>query len=345
MKIIFIGPIPPPIGGVSIHIQRLSQMLTKEGNNVSFIDESPIKKVNIFNLRSLAIFPYVQLIKSADIVHIHSSLSIFRLFHLIICLLLRKKIVLTLHSWRVKSKLLQMIQLKLFRKVKKVICVTNEIAQKINLSNTVIQAAFLPPDMHKEPELPLHVLKWLTDQKKQNRIIIASNAYRLDLFNSVDLYGLDMAIELINFLVHQKKINIALIFVVTTLNQNEKLFHTNKEKIQELKLTGHILLINEKKMSYVKLIQESDLTCRLTNTDGDALSIRESLYFNKPIIASDISKRPKGTITFKTRDQSDLNQKILKLIPTLKHYNQSLPTDDINISVYKSIYTESMESK
>ena len=343
MKIVFVGPIPPPIGGVSIHIQRLSQMLRKEGHIISFIDESPIIKVDTFNLRSLDIFPYLKIIKSADIVHLHSSVTIFRLFHLFICLIFKKNTVLTLHSWRVESKISQYFQRKLFSKIKKIICVNHDIYQKINLNNTIVQAAFIPPDMSVEPELPKHVEQWIKEQKTQNKIIIASNAYRLDIFNSIDLYGLDMAIKLIDFLVNEHKLNVALIFVVTTLNQNEKLFYIYKKIIREKKLTGNILLIHEKKMSYVKLIQKSDLTCRLTNTDGDALSIREAIHLNKPIIASDSAKRPDGTITFKTRNQGNLNQTVLSLLPKLNKYNQKNTVSDINFKVYKSIYNSSME--
>lgn len=343
MKIVIVGPVPPPIGGVSIHIQRLSQMLINAGDKVTFIDESPIKKANFFYLRSLMLIPYLRLIKSGDIIHIHSSVSVFRILHLIICLLLKKKIVLTLHSWREKSKLLILIQRWLFQKSQTVICVNDLIYREVNLNNAIVQPAFIPPDISVEPELPIHVEQWLTKKKDENRIIIASNAYRLDLFNSVDLYGLDMAIELIDFLIHEKKINVALIFVVTTLKHDEKLFYSNKQKIADKKLTENIFLIHEKELSYVKLIQKTDLSCRLTNTDGDALSIREALFLNKPIVASDSANRPSGTITFKARDQIDLNKTVYSLLLKIRDYSPSNYANDINHKVYKSIYSTSME--
>jgi hypothetical protein len=45
---------------------------------------------------------------------------------------------------------------------------------------------------------------------------------------------------------------------------------------------------------------------RTTNTDGDAISIREALDLNKIVIASDVVKRPQGVKLFKTRDVNSL---------------------------------------
>ena len=50
-KILLIGPIAPPIGGVSIHIQRLSILIENE-YETDFIDESHVVKSECFNLRS-----------------------------------------------------------------------------------------------------------------------------------------------------------------------------------------------------------------------------------------------------------------------------------------------------
>ena len=49
---------------------------------------------------------------------------------------------------------------------------------------------------------------------------------------------------------------------------------------------------------------------RATNKDGDAITIRESLYLKVPVVASDIVKRPAGTIVFKSRNLEDLYNKI-----------------------------------
>ena len=84
-KIILIGAYPPPVGGVSIHIQRLIYLLS---NNAEFdvIDESAIRKEEWpFNIRSLNLIKYLRIVKKADIIHIHSGLFVRRFFHIIVC--------------------------------------------------------------------------------------------------------------------------------------------------------------------------------------------------------------------------------------------------------------------
>jgi len=78
------------------------------------------------------------------------------------------------------------------------------------------------------------------------------------------------------------------------------------------------LLLNEN-LSFVRLIEKSDIVLRPTNTDGDALTIREALYLNKTIIASDVVNRPSGTILFKSRDTNDLKMKIIESIKPESH--------------------------
>ncbi len=89
---------------------------------------------------------------------------------------------------------------------------------------------------------------------------------------------------------------------------------TTKEYVSSLldKLdfdTNKVLHIIEK-IDFVSLIKKSALTIRATRTDGDSLSIRESLYSGVLVIASDVTTRPEGTIIFKNEDVEDLEHKI-----------------------------------
>ena len=88
-------------------------------------------------------------------------------------------------------------------------------------------------------------------------------------------------------------------------------------------------------ISFVRLMEKSDLVIRATNTDGDALTVREALYLNKPVIASDVVKRPKGTILFKNRDSDDLYKKIIE---TLNKKIEPLNKENIDyLNLYKKI--------
>ena len=41
-KIVILGPVPPPLGGISVHIQRVGVKLVKQKNHVAFFDSTQV---------------------------------------------------------------------------------------------------------------------------------------------------------------------------------------------------------------------------------------------------------------------------------------------------------------
>jgi len=66
-------------------------------------------------------------------------------------------------------------------------------------------------------------------------------------------------------------------------------------------------------LSFILLIEQSDIFLRLTYTDGDALTFREGLFLDKKVIASNVAKGSVGTYVFKIRDMKSLMQ-IIKIV-------------------------------
>ncbi len=63
------------------------------------------------------------------------------------------------------------------------------------------------------------------------------------------------------------------------------------------------------------IIARSDLFVRPTLSDGDAISVREAIAMDTPVVASDVVARPEGTLCFKTGDATlDLALKISSLL-------------------------------
>jgi hypothetical protein len=162
--------------------------------------------------------------------------------------------------------------------------------------------------MSEENPLPQNVMDRINQDRLQHKTIICANASKLTLFNSEDLYGLDITIEAAKLLL-AKNIAFDIIYIVSSLEIGAEKFKAAQQMIKAANLENHFLLLHEK-LSFVKLIENSDIVIRPTNTDGDALTIREALYFDKKTIASDIVERPEGTILFKTRNVCDLAEKI-----------------------------------
>ena len=97
------------------------------------------------------------------------------------------------------------------------------------------------------------------------------------------------------------------------LRKHKETYDRYRENIEELNIQDNYLLINEN-LSFVRLIEQSDIVLRLTNTDGDALTVREALYLGTTVIASDVVQRPEGTILFNSRDINDLERRLIETL-------------------------------
>ncbi len=313
-KILIIGPLPPPAGGISIHIERLTYLLRNDFL-FDFIDESVCIKNEYYNIRKLNILRYLRKIYNAELIYIHSGNKLLKKIHILFSKLFRKKIIITFHGFdRHKNKLGKITDRVVFNLVNKIIVVNNEISLKINIpkEKCVVRPAFLPPIMKNEIPLPGYLTDLISHARLTNSIIVCSNASRLNKFKDEDLYGLDMCIELSAKL---KKAGISFLFIfnVSSLDEGLEIYKKAHRSIIEKDLGNFFFLINEN-LSFVRLIKESNIVLRTTNTDGDAISIREAIFLNKSVIASDVVNRPFETILFKTRDIDDLYSKFVSLL-------------------------------
>jgi glycosyltransferase involved in cell wall biosynthesis len=334
-RLLIIGPTPPPRGGVSVHIERLAHLLRGAGLDVAIIDESPNQTADSINIRKIGIFRYLRELHRSDIVHIHSSIDALRILHTVVALAMRKKTVVTIHSWRGKSGLTAFLHKLLMPIVDTLICVNAEIGDHFGSRNVRVMPAFLPPVFEVEAQLPNDLVNWIGKSKAAGKTLISSNASQLELFGGEDLYGLDMCIELMNSL-RQK--DVALVFVVASLKRGGDRFERYRKMISEHGLSNDMLLIHGENLSYVRLIIESDIVIRATNTDGDSLTVREALHLGKKVVASDVIGRPSGAVSFKNRDQLDLNRVVLSVMPPAAVENSDPVEESALAETYLDFY-------
>lgn len=312
IKILQIGPISY-VGGVSIHIKRLMHLLRGELNFL-IIDDSPIDVCfdNYINIRNYKNFKkIIAQIRSSDIIHIHSGNWVIRIFALFLSIMYNKKNIVTLHSYRV-SKFINILTSIFLIKSTIIIAVNDEIADRLSnklKKKTIIREAFVPPTLTNE-ELPKDLKKVITKQNK--KVLICANAFRIQKYLGGELYGLDQCIEVAK-IAKKNNLQIHIIFVIGTIRDKDLEFlQIFKSLISQNEIEDYIT-IYPKTISFVELIKSCNIVIRPTLTDGDALTIREALYFKKLVIASDIVNRPKGTVIYKTGDSEDLYNKIYEI--------------------------------
>ena len=195
--------------------------------------------------------------------------------------------------------------------------------------------AFIFPFDDELTIIPKYILDFISSKK----FVISANASLIQFYDHKDLYGIDMCIDLIEMLNANKK-DIGMVFCLPSIN-DALYFNKLQNLIIDKGIERNFLFVNEKIELY-PIIQRSQLFLRPTNTDGDAVSIREALLYKTPTIASDICVRPKGTILFKTRDINDLYNKTVDVINNYEKAKERLGSIELKDNALKllKIYEE-----
>jgi len=307
-KVLLMGTMPPPTGGVTIHIDRFLHY-QQDMCDLAVWD---IKKQTLFfkDTQIKGILPILRYFLSASIVHIHIS-NKTKIIMALIARIFLKKVVYTHHNSRINNK----IEWKLINILShKIILVNDKSIDKrmIYDTKTKIIPAFLPPQNMEK--LPTYII----DKLGKYTSVISTNCSIFTLYNNKDLYGFDLIVDAFYDLCHNNKIDNTLLVLVDPSGTAKKHVEALMDK-REFG-TNEILYINEK-IDFVSLLKKSSLTIRATRTDGDSISIRESLYFNVPIIASDVTWRPEGTIIFENENKEDLENKIFEALKNKNKFN------------------------
>jgi len=314
-KYCHIGPKTPPLGGVSVHIYRHAKLLRKKGWLVDVIDYS---KLNLLT----KVWKIIVLVfaKNIDVIHIHGAD-----IKSMLAILIRPystKLKLTDHSGRWVSSL-SGLKKKLFvqvlGKVNKLILVGRHLETyyhsngiEIPIEKTVIQNAFIVPPEEDEAE----IWKTYTEETKSfvesHNPLIVANAFQLVFYQGVDLYGLDMCVEL-TVKLKKKYPNIGFLFALANENGNREYLGQTIDLIKNSGLQENFHLMTGQKQLW-PIFRKSSLMVRPTSNDGYGISIDEALFFGCPVVASDVCQRNKSAFIFKSRDSSDLMEKVKEVL-------------------------------
>ena len=174
-----------------------------------------------------------------------------------------------------------------------------------------IEAAFLPPDELSEQAILATYPESLFTFLGEHSPIIIANAFQLSLLNGKDLYGFDMCV---NALAKLKKEfpQIGLVLVLGAIG-DEAYFEQLKHLISLHQLENNIYMLSGQRELW-PLLNKADLFVRPTLSDGASVSVQEALYFNIPVVASDVCIRPKETIIFRCGDQQDFEAIVKKVL-------------------------------
>lgn len=312
VMILFLGAIPPPLGGVSVYCLRRIESLKKY--NVDYIFYDSRKRLSLVKLIVQAFFMVFRKKKFTIELNVSNPVVLF----VFIILRLNQFTIFVDHngSRRLVSNVIKKKLFYYFQNDLKAIKIVNttlqgnyseKVAEKIELISP-----FLPPT---EKEMSESVTNFPSEYayllSLESRKIILTTAWKpINTNNEPDLYGLLDSMNVYSKLIpfHSE------FFFVLMIGQlgNDDFSKKIKIKIEELSIFNNFIFITSG-VSQLPILTKTKILLRLTKTDGDSVSVREAIYYGSNVIASNVTNRPDNVIQV---ENGNLNS-VLKIINDL----------------------------
>lgn len=284
-KLLIIGKTPPPVGGVRIHVKRLTESLKKDGFDFLFYDLSKFKLIQI-----------IQKIREHKTIHLHTSNPSFRFFISAFCRFSRKIIIVTFHGnlgrYNKIKNFFDILTVKLANYPVVLNDQSLEKAIRIN-KNTRKIPAFIPPLKINQmnEKMKFDIISF----SRNFECIFCTNAFNISFDkDGNEIYGISMLVEI--FLHYPE-------FGLIFSDPSGKYSLYLEEKGISLPKNIKVIAVNH---DFVEILKISDIYIRNTTTDGDSLSIKEALFFEKKVLTTDCVDRPEGCYIYKTLDKENI---------------------------------------
>ena len=315
MRVVQIGPFPPPHGGVQSNLVAIRQFLRSRGifcgvinltrfrrpdSDDVYYPGNPVQVVALlFRLRY-------------DIIHIHFGGNITsRLLALwFVCSLIPgKKTVLTFHSGGYpSSKEGQTARPRtwrgfIFRRLDRIISVNDEMVamfQRFGVRSDRIRLiaphAFVPPS-------PQQARSDIADFFQSHSPVLAT------VGGLETEYDIPLQIEVVGRLLPRFPRLGLLIIGAGSLEREIR------EMIGSKPYSSHLLLCGDvTHADTLRVIQDCSILLRTTFYDGDSIAVREALHFGTPVIATKTALRPAGVHLIPVSDQDACRRMVEQLL-------------------------------
>lgn len=288
-KLLIIGRMPPPIGGVSMHVKRLTQGLRQAGFDFDFCDpgQTSVPKI-LFK------------ITKHNTIHIHISNPAAQVALAMFCWLTRKKLIITYHGCWGRYGALGNWAVKLSAYLAHVPIVQERAgllqALRCNPRAREISTYIADPEIHP---LPAPLLAELASRRTHYRATFCTNAWNVTFDkDGREIYGIsEMIPRFADYPEYQLLISDPSGKYRSYIQQHTPHIPNNLFFISHLHDFKNILLL-------------SDAFIRNTSTDGVSLSIHEARELGIPILASTAVERPLFCSIFQVFSKADLTVKL-----------------------------------
>ncbi|HEX8282304.1 MAG TPA: glycosyltransferase [Pyrinomonadaceae bacterium] len=304
MRILLIGPLPPPLGGVSVYLSRHKRLLERDGHDVFVLDPTRMSRVAYYT--RLLLVP----LGRYDLIADHVEQIYVMLMLLVTGMASRTEVVDS--NWRQLERWAGW-KIRLYgaflRRCKGLVLCGAHLESYYREHGVTLPEGevrgldpFIPPPLEDEEAILATYPAEVLDFAASRRPLIAANAFQIIFYHGVDLYGLDMCVEMVASL-KESYPNVGLIFALAEVGDATYL-EKIKLRIDELGIKDNFFFLTGQRELW-PLFRRADLMVRPTCSDGYGISVAEALHLGCQAVASDVCKRTPGTLTFANRDAED----------------------------------------
>lgn len=347
MKVLLLGPYPPPRGGVTRNMLSIRDELIAAGHEYKIIATSrstePSDDPNVFFPASP--LELLRLLRTThhDILHIHVGGDIpNRVLGLLFActIFARKGSVFTLHSGGYplseagKAASRNSLLGRVFQRFSHVISV-NEIMTEmfkrfgVAENNVRLILPFSNDAPDKNVEIPAPIYDFLS---RHQPLLFSASLLEKEYDLSLQIGALGCVLEEFPdaglLLAGSGSLEVALREEISAKPYADKVFLAGD--------LDHAIVL--------RLIDECDIMLRTTRYDGDAISVREALFLETPVIATDNGMRPDGIHLIPVGDKDALVSAIREIAARPKISKKEKTGDRSNIRAVLDLYEEILNS-
>lgn len=342
MRVLQLGPYPPPHGGVQYNLVAIREFLRRQDIPNEVINLTRFRRSDaggVYYPKNWFHTLWLLFRLRYDIVHLHIGGNLTpRLLglSLVCCLMPRSKAILTFHSGGYpgsrKGRTARPFSLRgfIFRRFNKIIAVNTEIVElfkKFGVPADRIRLVY----PHALIEVP-------QDQELTGPLKSFIQGHRPVLITAGLLeseYDLTRQIDVLDP-VRKRYHNAGLVII-----GSGELEDVLRKYIHSKPYAEHILLCGDvPHLETLRAITESDLFLRTTLYDGDSIAVREALHLGTPVIATDTGMRPQGVFLIPKSDSDALYQAIDMYLQGETPAESKSELSDENIETIFSLYKE-----
>jgi glycosyltransferase involved in cell wall biosynthesis len=312
-KILLIGDYPPPMGGISVHVQQLHRAFSRQGMTCKVLDIGKGENCgeDVLAGRGYSRFSR-ELLRHASagwLLHLHTSGDNPKAWVVAMAVglagqMFRTPTLLTVHSGLLPRRLLTSAGLR-HRAQLALMAYSHVVAVSDAVRGSLVELGLNPERVTTWPAFcpdevrPANPPRGLAEARSRRRPLLCA------AHHPSPEYGRKLLFEaLARLATHHSGAGLALFGPETDSREF-------RADAQRFGVAGRLEDFGELDHGpALAVIEASDVFVRPTSADGDSVSVREALTLGVPCVATDVCARPAGVRVCRAGDPADLARKV-----------------------------------